>query len=98
MEKLYNDKGEVAVIVSGGYGAGFSTWSDVNPMDKRYAELILNKKFDEAIELAESEDIFEGGIEDCYIEWIPEGEKFRIDEYDGAESLVILNIDNYYTA
>ena len=98
MEKLYNDKGEVAVIVSGGYGAGFSTWSDVNPMDKRYAELILNKKFDEAIELAKSEDIFEGGIEDCYIEWIPEGEKFRIDEYDGAESLVILNIDNYYTA
>ena len=98
MEKLYNDKGEVAVIVSGGFGAGFSTWSDVNPMDKRYAELILNEKFDEAIELAFSEDIFEGGIEDCYIEWIPEGEKFRIDEYDGAESLIILNIDNYYTA
>ena len=98
MEKLYNDKGEVAVVVSVDYGAGFSTWSDVNPMDKRYTELIFNKKFDEARKLAKSEDVYDGGIEDCVIAWIPEGTKFRIDEYDGAESLIFLNPDNYYTA
>lgn len=98
MEKLYNDNGEVAVIVSGGYGAGFSTWSKVDPMDKRYAELILNEKIDEAIELAKSEDVYEGGIVDCHIEWVSQGEKFRINEYDGAESLVYLDNEDYYTA
>jgi len=98
MEKLYNENGDVAVIISYGYGAGFSTWTDINPMDKRYAELILNKKFDEAIRLAESEDQYTGGIENCGIEWVEKDTRFGISEYDGSESLVIYNSADYYKA
>ena len=98
MEKLYNENGDVAVIVSYGYGAGFSTWTDINPMDKRYAELILNKKFDEAIDLAETEGQYAGGIGDCGIEWVEKGTRFRISEYDGSESLVFYDNADYYQA
>ena len=89
MEKLYNKDGHVAVLVSPGFGAGWSTWEDIDPRDKRYAELVCNKKIDEAIRLAEEEGLFAGGLEDVEIKWLAEGTKFRIDEYDGAESLIL---------
>jgi len=98
MEKLYNENGYVAVAVSYGYGAGFSTWTDINPMDKRYTELILNEKFDEAVELAETEGQYAGGIGDCGIEWVEKGTRFRISEYDGSESLILYNDAEYYEA
>lgn len=93
IEKLYNDKGQIAVAVSYGYGAGWSTWNDVDPRDKRYNELILAKKFNEAEELANKEKQYAGGLRQCAIEWVDEGEKFRIDEYDGCESLEICDCD-----
>jgi len=88
MEKLYNDNNEVAVAISVGFGAGWSTWDErINPMDKRFNELILNKKKSEVMDLAKSEGLFADGLEDCIIEWIPKGMKFTIEEYDGYESI-----------
>ncbi|MFY8170496.1 MAG: hypothetical protein ACOVK2_05200 [Candidatus Fonsibacter sp.] len=37
-----------------------------------------------------------GGADGLYICWVPEGKEFRIDEYDGAENLV-LKADGYWT-
>jgi len=92
MEKLYNSRGQVAVAISGGFGAGWSTWNaKVNPMDKRYNQLILDGNIDEAIKLGESEDYFTGGLRDCKIHWIDKGTKFRIDEYDGSEYIISEN-------
>jgi hypothetical protein len=88
MEKLYNEKGQVAVAVSYGFGAGWSTWNDVNPMDKRYNELILNEEWEKAEELAEKEGHYAGGLCKCEIEWVNEGVQFDITEYDGSESLM----------
>ena len=34
------------------------------------------------------EEVFTGGRDGLYIKWVPEGTKFRIDEYDGAESII----------
>lgn len=94
MEKLYNDKGQVAVAVSYGHGAGWSTWNTENKelcLDKTFNELILAKKFKEAEELAEELGYYEGGIEDCGIEWLEVGTKFYISEYDGSEELITVN-------
>ena len=87
IEKLYNEKDQVGVAVSYGYGAGWSTWNDVSALDKRYNELILNKKWDEAIELADKENHYIGGLTDCVIEWLDKGTVFDITEYDGSEGL-----------
>jgi hypothetical protein len=35
------------------------------------------------------DDIYCGGAHDLKIEWIPEGVKFSINEYDGSESLYL---------
>ena len=98
MLKVKRD-GKVAVLVSPGYGAGWSTWNT------EYAEqLIFNPKLVELVEagrqaeitndlvkellnLTEDESVYVGGASDLQIEWIPEGTVFWIDEYDGSESL-----------
>jgi len=87
MEKLYNDKGQVAVAVSYGYGAGWSTWNNVNPMDKDFNELILAKDWDKAEELAEERGEYGGGLRDCKIVWLDKGIRFKITEYDGSENI-----------
>lgn len=98
MDKLYNDKGEVAVVVSHGFGAGWSTWSDVDPMDKQYNELIVNKDWDKLYKLCEKNSVYAGGLEDCSIHWLKPGTKFIISEYDGAEGLELLEETPWQTA
>ena len=97
MEKIIRD-GKVAVAVSYGYGAGWSTWNDVNPMDAEFNQLFIDRKFDEAKKLAKERSIYEGGIEDIQIVWVSEGDRFEILEYDGSESLNILSPTDGYLA
>ena len=94
MEKIVRD-GMVAVAVSGGYGAGWSTWNEVSPMDARFNQLFLDGKFEEAVELCNKLDLgYAGGVDSVYIEWVPVGTRFVINEYDGAESLQ--TIDDFH--
>ena len=119
-EYYYNEDGtKIAVLVSPGYGAGWSTWNDDTlAYDKRVVEFWLahkdNEKFMEEIDsfsyyekvpaLKEAEDFFKsigyshiyfGGFNQIELEWVPIGCRWRIDEYDGSESLEILSMDNY---
>lgn len=92
MEKLIRD-GQVAVIISLGYGAGWSTWSTENSEAMAFcpqlAEAILEGKDRRAF----AEELFpleyKGGLAKAVVRWVPEGQRFRIEEYDGAESLVL---------
>lgn len=87
MEKIVRD-GMVAVAVSGGFGAGWSTWTDIDPMDARFNQLFLDGKNKEAADLCDQLDLgYAGGARDVEIEWVPVGTEFIITEYDGAESL-----------
>jgi hypothetical protein len=87
MEKIIRD-GMVAVAVSGGFGAGWSTWNEIDPMDARFNQLFLDGKVDEVIRICEDEDLgYAGGARDVEIVWVPIGTEFIITEYDGAESL-----------
>lgn len=92
--------GKVAVIVSDGYGIGFSTSMSSGPaeskravFDPKLVQLIQDgastTRLAEAMALAYEDDYFtEGCLEGLYIEWIPEGVAFRIDQTDGAEYIV----------
>ena len=101
MEKVIKD-GKVAVLVSYGYGAGFYTWgAPLNAIfDPKLVELIENQKLQEAVDYAQITypGVYTGGISDLEIEWIPEGAKFIINEYDGAESIQLMDEMNWITA
>ena len=102
MEKVIRD-GEVAVLYSPGFGAGWYTWN--NKKDK---QVVFHPKIVEMVEAERHDEITEewiienlgignfyaGGADDLTIEWLPIGTQFRITEYDGSESIEILgNID-----
>ena len=90
MEKLTRN-GQVAVVYSPDHGAGWYswhhdlellfhpdivTWLETDQLDKIKTYLILkypNQYF--------------GDLEDLTIRWLPEGTRFVIDEYDGAETI-----------
>ena len=103
MEKVIRD-GKVDVLISKGFGAGWYTWNSDHP------ELLFHPKIVEMVESGKRDaiddewvkenlgiDIYTGGASDLTIEWLTEGTAFRVDEYDGSESLQTFN-DLYLTA
>ena len=107
---LENGKREVAVLISGGYGAGWSTWnSEFAETLLFHRELIalvevlgtgpdsVGRIVEVARELCDFE-IYGGGAKGLYVKWVPEGELFRVHEYDGSESLIIFDENNYIRA
>jgi hypothetical protein len=101
MEKVVKD-GKVGVLVSPGFGAGFLTWGA--PIEAIFNPtligLVENEKWQEAIDFVEEtwDSIYTGGVEDLVVAWIPEGTKFQITEYDGSESIELLEDVNWITA
>ena len=95
MEKVIRN-GKVAVLVSSGYGAGWSTWNSGN------AQLLFHPTLIEMVESGRSSEIttewveknlgisnvYVGGTGDLEIVWVEEGTRFLIQEYDGAENLL----------
>jgi hypothetical protein len=93
MEKVIRD-GNVAVLYSPGFGAGWYSWNT------EHKEILFHPKLVEMIEAGRAKeiddkwvkenldiDIYTGGAYDLKIEWLPEGTAFHIDEYDGSESI-----------
>lgn len=95
MSKLIKD-GQVAVLVSRGYGSGWGS-EGLNVFEPEIVEAILDGKSDRDIE-AIAEDIYPnhylGGLDGLEVQWVPVGTRFRIEEYDGAESL---RLEHEYT-
>jgi len=95
MEKVVRD-GKVAVLLSAGYGAGWGSWNygvhDVIMFHPKIVQMVEDgREMDITEEWLEGElgleGVYTGGREGLYIKWVPEGTKFRLDEYDGAESI-----------
>jgi hypothetical protein len=111
IEKYIKD-GKVAVAYSPEFGAGWSTWvynnnklTDTLIFHPDIINMILSNKQSEIdkdwlVEHfgEEFKEVYCGGASNLSIEWIPVGTQFRIDEYDGSESIVELKSDNIYIA
>ena len=101
MDKVIKE-GKVGVLISPGYGAGFYTWGypEEAIFDPTLIELVENEKWQETIDYCEStwSDGYSGGVQDLRVAWIPEGAKFQIVEYDGSESIELLEDVNWITA
>jgi hypothetical protein len=94
MDKVIRD-GKVAVVFSPGHGAGWWT------RNKDLPEIIFDPNIVHYVEL-EDQDSLRAYMElkypdvylsayslDLAIMWLPEGTEFKIDEYDGAETIVL---------
>ena len=101
MNKLIRD-GKVGVLISPGYGGGFSTWGYPTEaiFDPTLIRLVENENYQEAVNYCESAwpEEYSGGVQDLVVAWIPEGTKFIIEEYDGFESIRLLDDITWITA
>jgi hypothetical protein len=92
MEKVVKN-GLVAVLVSPGFGAGWSSWNSEIPellFDPVVVGMVEDGTDGDTIEAyceAKYAGGYYGGAEDLIVEWVPVGTQFRVHEYDGSETL-----------
>ena len=103
MQKVVRD-GRVAVLVSPGFGAGWFTWNRQCPeclFDPDMVAWVEGGKEGPMPDLEAKygwEYFYDGGADDLVVRWVPEGTQFRIDEYDGSESLIVASEEIWQTA
>ena len=102
-EKVIRD-GKVAVCISPGFGAGWSTWADKDQQEVAlyHPDIVAwiegGKKgnIDELMQRLTDDVHFDtSGADDLEVEWLPVGTRFIVKEYDGSESILTLeNLEN----
>lgn len=103
MEKVIHE-GLVAVLYSPEYGSGWLTCHGI-------LELVFDPKVVQMVETQQSAETilsycktnygkacYYGGYRNLEITWIPLGTRFRIEEYDGWETVITENDEEYITA
>ncbi len=103
MEKVVRE-GLVAVLVSPGFGAGWSSWNPEIPellFDPVVVGMVEDGTNPETITAyceAKDPSGYFGGVTDLEVKWIPVGTQFRIHEYDGSETLELKDVLPWITA
>ena len=88
---------KVAVLVSRGWGAGWSSWAapgkaqEIAAFDHKIVKAVLDGNLEEAVRIAEAKipGFYSGGAEGLEVEWLDPGQEFRITEYDGWEDILL---------
>jgi hypothetical protein len=102
IQKL-NEDGKVAVLYSPGFGAGWYTWNYDYPeilFDPAIVKLVEKEKWDELTTYVTLKypEIYTGGMNSLTVAWIPEGALFKVNEYDGSETIELKENDNWLVA
>jgi len=102
IEKLSKD-GKVAVLYSPGFGAGWYTWNTDTPeilFDPAIVKFVEKEKWAElkTYVALKYPDIYSGGLDDLRVAWIPEGTLFKVNDYDGNESIELKDNDDWLVA
>lgn len=101
VDKLVRD-GKVAVLVSPGFGAGWSTWCNSENQERAAFDPILativigedDRDLEAYLEEAYPGEYY-GGIRGLQVEWLPVGTRFAIHEYDGSETILMSDYLKY---
>ncbi len=94
--------GKVAVLISPGFGAGWSTWNSEYPemlFDPGMVDLVINGDQEQMRAYAELKwpDAYMGGLSKLEVEWVEQGRLIKINEYDGSESIEYQDSDDWIT-
>jgi hypothetical protein len=107
VELSYTDDGKIEILISDGFGAGWSTW-DLNngisiAVDKRIIDFFkahgCNYPINKVTEFMESIGygrMYCGGWKKLRVTTVEKGMPFMISEYDGAESLYRVGREDFY--
>ena len=97
MNKYIDEQGQVAILYSPGFGAGWYTWNTEYPemvYDPSIVNILLSdapaeQKLQEILLHANLKypDAYLGGADDLTVRFLKPGTLFRINEYDGSESI-----------
>ena len=107
MAKYVRDDGAVAVLVSPGFGAGWSTWDHEDRreenicFDAEVVQWVIDgmPNADDFMEATKERlSVYTGGMRDLKIQWVDPDSKFRIEEYDGSESIHFEDQTEWITA
>ena len=98
-----NEHTRYAVLVSSGYGAGWSSWNQSElAYDKRVVEYYMThspltprEEVEAAMEQFGYEDVYAGGWHKIHVDWVLANAVWRMDEYDGAEHIEYLNLEQW---
>lgn len=88
------ENGQVAVLVSVPHGAGWYSWHEVQELlfDPVVVDMVRREvDYHEIIDYCDKTypKNYYAGAAGLKIFWVPLGTKFKIDEYDGSETLVL---------
>jgi hypothetical protein len=107
MQKKIVKNGKVAVLVSPDFGAGWYSWHHIEALlfDPIVVDMV-ERAVDTDTIIAYCETTYDstedkqyyGGASKLQVRWIPDGSYFRIDEYDGSESLILKDDEKWITA
>jgi hypothetical protein len=111
MTEKYIRDGQVAVLISPGFGAGWSTWCDYDDrkavtFDPWIVDILLSDQYNRKEKIdriyahcaIKYPDMYMGGVSDLTVEWVPQGTLFRITEYDGSETIELKEADDWIQA
>ena len=96
--------GNVGVLFSKGYGAGWYSWHGILDLlfDPEVIKMVEAETHSDIIEQycirVYGDDYYYGGADGLRVMWIPEGTEFKIDEYDGLEFVVTRENVNWIMA
>ena len=104
MNRVVRD-GQVAILYHPTYGAGWYTWHGILELvyDPVVVDMVEKNEPPERIYTYCNEQHtdtyhFFGGANGLSIKWLPEGTEFRIEEYDGAETIQLKDEYKWLTA
>ena len=95
------------ILISPGYGAGWSTWNtpemafNKNLIDLFESGCTREEMHDACLKLGYEADMggpFLGGFGQLEVRHIPKGKLFKIREYDGSEYVEIFDPNEWYVA
>jgi hypothetical protein len=101
MNKLVRD-GLVAIIISPGHGAGWYSWHGIeellfDPSIVTWIESNERDKIEHYLALKYPDEYF-GDLEQLSVQWITKDTAFKIDEYDGSESVSVRDQEEWIVA
>ena len=101
MDRVIRD-GRVAVLYSPGYGAGWYTSHYIEALifDPSIVLWLENDEYDKIKHYVTLKypDAYLGGLDDLTVKWLQEGTLFKIDEYDGNESVSVREEEQWFIA